>query len=132
MFGLILPCPQHFKVFPLSVRTFAFLCCQSKVFCMCSCLTNSLCEMSKGPHSNLPQSFIMPSQWLTSQSIHVASFKNESQMILAFCDFALHRKMLLLHVMYFEIRKLIFYFTLDIRYFDLFTPLRQFFTTIYH
>ena len=55
--------------------------------------------------------------------MHMASFKNESQIVLAFCDFDLQKKkMPLLHVMYFEVRKPSFSFIPDINYSDSFTP----------
>ena len=52
---------------------------------------------------------------LTGQSMHVDSFRNESQIILAFSDFILHKKQMpLLHVVFFEVRKLLFSFKPDI------------------
>ena len=62
--------------------------------------------------------------------MHVASFKNESQVILVFCDFALHKKKCYCcNVMYFEGRKL-FSFTSDTSPSDSFTSPKQFFTTL--
>ena len=46
----------------------------------------------KRPCSNFPLTFYYAKPQPTGQSVHMASFKNESQIILAFCDFDLHEK----------------------------------------
>ena len=58
--------------------------------------------------------------------MHETSFKNESQIILVFCDSGLHKNL----QVYFEIRKLLFSFTADTSLSHSFLRPWQFFTWV--